>query len=91
MSSQQDRGAALKRLLETAMDHHRGRRQDEFESVLDVEIRIVEENILCACADVYRKIFIVYLTVVTGRGHVQSVYRLHFNSQPLADEISDDE
>ena len=57
VSGQQDRGPRAKRLLETAMNHHGGRWQHEFESVLDVEIRIVKKNILRARADVNSKDF----------------------------------
>ena len=57
MSAEQDRGPGVKRLLEAAMNHHRGRRQDEFESVLNVEIRIVKKNILRARANVNSKDF----------------------------------
>jgi hypothetical protein len=40
-------------LFEAAMHHHGWRRQDEPESVLDVEFGIVKEDILRACANVY--------------------------------------
>ena len=59
MSMKQDRVPArsVKQALEAAVHHHRGRRQDEFESVLNVEIRILQKNILCACAEVYGENF----------------------------------